>query len=735
MNKRIITAIVAYSILSLIIGILSNLVNIELSQEFVVIGLIITFIISIPLTIYLTRTNDQTDKEIVHTDNTSEVRISTLPARQYFLGRQEEVGRVLEGLASHYPFVVVQGPSGIGKTSLAREVAWRIQERDPKNIGIFPYISFVWIDNIHKDTPLSILLEKIHLALGNNESTSYNVINTIIQLQRYPCLLIFDDVDPNNEEVVNFLKKIPAPKSKAIITTSNKSFDFGGWIVELEKLSEEDTALLVEKEFIRTNKKRLFQDADLLAEKVVTHSLGIPYVAKLIVSQIAHDNLNDIFQNISTDDRLEQIWGELAKDSELLLLAYQISHFQSPPTLRDLNYLYEDEEGKLADLLKKLESLYVLETIFDEKHQYSMPSRTKTYLREKSKTETLHVMESLSLWGKKFVVENGGTKNWEGYLRLDEQFGTISELTFWLSAQESSQLNELAFFIWQKIDHYLSVKGDLEGYLKIGKHLYEMAERNHWDQQMAEINLEIFGYVNLMYARNEKSSSPQKTMYLDLAEKQLTRSLEFYKKVNDLMKISTAYRFLGDISRERKEISKAEKYYSESMKNYEEVTDFDNLGAVLNSLGVLEKDKGNFENSYNYQNRRLGLAKALNNPEGQAVSYYNLARLSQTQNFEFQAYSQHQEALKFAQISNRTDIMAAAQMRMGIIARQRGSLDKSVKLLKQAYDLYEYLGYIPDELQEHLDFFDKLDQNIAIMIYWKLKSAFITSWKTPSLRR
>lgn len=53
--------------------------------------------------------------------------LHNLPAREEFIGRIAEKRRLLEGLASPYP-VSLEGLGGMGKTALAREIAWLADE-------------------------------------------------------------------------------------------------------------------------------------------------------------------------------------------------------------------------------------------------------------------------------------------------------------------------------------------------------------------------------------------------------------------------------------------------------------------------------------------------------------------------------------------------------------------------------------------------------------------------------
>ncbi|MCK4451936.1 MAG: hypothetical protein KAX26_15230 [Anaerolineae bacterium] len=160
-NRKLVFAFILSTMLSLLAGLLSDLAASYLApnlatRPWLVYGtLIATFIISLSISVYLflrspideSATQSVSSVDVPDLDSKPKID-SNLPARGEFIGREKEKERVLEGLKSNYPFVVIQGPAGIGKTALAREVSWIVKEKSATKNGDTPHFeAIVWTED------------------------------------------------------------------------------------------------------------------------------------------------------------------------------------------------------------------------------------------------------------------------------------------------------------------------------------------------------------------------------------------------------------------------------------------------------------------------------------------------------------------------------------------------------------------------------------------------------------
>ena len=180
--------------------------------------------------------------------------LHNLPPRfGQFIGRENEVARVLEWIKnSRWPLAAIEGMGGIGKTSLAIEVAHRCLPGEQLRIDN-AFEAVVWTsarDQADFDLNLAQVLDVIAQVLDYpyliqlEPEAKANAVDKLLRSRR--TLIIVDNFETITDlALVKFLEQTPEP-SQALITTRYKQLR-RVWDIPLYGLSNEETLTLIRR--------------------------------------------------------------------------------------------------------------------------------------------------------------------------------------------------------------------------------------------------------------------------------------------------------------------------------------------------------------------------------------------------------------------------------------------------------------------------------------------------------
>ena len=298
-------------------------------------------------------------------------RYRKLPQKNYdrFIGREDIYKKIIKELSNHHQIISIDGIGGVGKSTLALEIAINCFEQ-----RLFD--SVLWfsakreklaISQITTTDPefenLNDLLEKIayEVKISNYDLfADENKINMILDLlKKNSILLILDNLETIKftDDFINFLASFEG-KSKILIT-SRKRIGQIERIINLTPFSYEDT-----KEFIieEAEERSLYSSVikEEMFKELYSITNGIPLAIKMLMGWLVEGiPLTKLKEKINTSDKgilkflfEETFLTQLAEKSKLLLVILSI--LPNDISDRELAACVDFDSEELEELISAL---------------------------------------------------------------------------------------------------------------------------------------------------------------------------------------------------------------------------------------------------------------------------------------------------------------------------------------------------------------------------------------------
>lgn len=236
-------------------------------------------------------------------DETNEIKavkqkiLENLPSlRKYFVGRDDEKRLIHDYLTRESAKVFLTGMGGMGKTSLALEVAHQCLGE-----GIFRFI--IWID-AESNSTLSHMLDTITSQFNIKGYKSLNLSEKITRVRKIlgsmSGFIIIDRYESIvDKELKDFLKNLP--RSCRLLITSRQAADLG--VKDIENVSIRELNFQESTELIRKHSigKRLENASSTIYKEIYNACGGLPLALEWTIGQInlGRQTLKSVTQSIS----------------------------------------------------------------------------------------------------------------------------------------------------------------------------------------------------------------------------------------------------------------------------------------------------------------------------------------------------------------------------------------------------------------------------------------------------
>ncbi len=295
-------------------------------------------------------------------------KLSNLPAATYaeFVEREVPEQKILAALRTRLPVVALVGIGGVGKSTLARETAWRLRHGE---LDSDDYVATVWISDKPRpgSTGLEDVLRIIATTLGYPGSQSGPIesqtheIHSI--LERHTAVIVIDNFETiEDPRIVEWLADLPEP-CKAIVTTKRlpSSLKEISTEIRLEGMNQAEMA-----RFLDSLRSRLDFEGldDALIDEAVEICKGNPKAVELALGFLRRTprSGSDAIRELKShpdeifNELFEWSYELLGKDARALLLATHLFPFGAdPPALAHVAGVpLEEQDWAIEDLVDSM---------------------------------------------------------------------------------------------------------------------------------------------------------------------------------------------------------------------------------------------------------------------------------------------------------------------------------------------------------------------------------------------
>lgn len=403
----------------------------------------------------------------------SSIPVHNLPAPTYtqFVARQA-YGDVLDGLRQRTAVVLLVGMGGMGKTSLAREIADQcLQGRS----GLPLFAAVVWVsDQDHPGaTTLDTLLTTVARTLDYpgllqlDQGNRREAVEQLLRRQRV--LLVLDQCETiTDEALLAWLPRLPEP-SKALLTSRVEwpKLRQSCWTVPLRQLTADETSLFLAQQIRALKLEERVCDLRQLDELCAATGSN-PKALALALGALRYggQTLQQVLADIRTsegevvDAVLARSWALLEGESQLMLSVAPLFHGTiNPEALAAAAGLEKAAAAQAIAHLTEGALLDVQQYALDQPPRYALHPLVRTFARRQLAAQP-HLAQQARARQMDWYADLASTVGycWDDHGRLavlDSEQETLTALIHWGIHEDTGALIRLV----RGVDYYYYIRG------------------------------------------------------------------------------------------------------------------------------------------------------------------------------------------------------------------------------------------------------------------------------------
>lgn len=623
-----------------------------------------------------------------------------LPRLQPFFGREDELAQIREALDPDNRTwgALIDGPGGMGKTSLAVRAAYDCKPGDCKP-GDFNRIVFVSVKNRELDDDgvreLGVfvlpgfleMLNELSRELGRADITKApedERIRLLLEALRHErALLILDNLEslpkPDRDRLFTFVKRLPQG-CKAILT-SREPFGNVGDGFELERLSL-DAALAMIADFAKRSRQLAKSDE---AERIALYeqTLGNPLLLRWVAGQVGRGprrTLKDALEFLRScpeeNDPLEFVFGALVNeftDDETKALS-ALTYFTLPAKVEHIATATgcDDESAETALRTLANRSLVVPDT---EETEFALVPMVADFLRRRKPEAVAETGDRLEEFAYALVLENGYQK-YDNFPVLDFAWPTVAAaLPIFLAGP-----NDRLLTVYKALRDFLDFTGRWDEWLALSR-----------DTEIKAVEAKNFFYAGWM---------AYDAGWVHLLRQQSTEVLACSDRAETYWReAQTGARERAFATCLRGEGYKMAEDYPSAIAAFREAVELfraldpesSDVATGLNDLAGAERNSGDLAAAERDCREALRIALLVEHHEGVATTTGNLAELALDREDWLSAEALAREALPLAEKIGRQELIALDCRSLAEALARQGRRLEAIPHARRAVEIYTVL--------------------------------------------